>query len=418
MTVLSTSLLAILLVSPQDDFHSLFVKGLKALNDRDLPAAQTSLLAASRLQPSNPRVQVALAQTYWRLRKTALAAAAAQRAERLGVDDPVTLRALATFYSEERNFARAGDIEARCAMKDRQDQAAIARGMIDYLQAHQPRKAIALALAVSGWEERADIRNLLGKAYEADGQILKTLPELQAAIRLSPDDESYWFDLMQTLLNHYNFEAASQVGEESRKGFPGSAQIALATGVAYYGQSRSSAAVEEFLDSIALDPANEQPYFFLSRLLNEAHDQLPAIAQRFTEYEATHPESYLGWFLHAKVLIAEGNEPEPAESLLKKSISLDGKYWESHYLLGILLTNRSALVDAEREFRRSTELNPRDPATHYRLFRALAALGKTQEAEAELALQRKVSAEYQADFNRKTGEIKRLEFKRSEAPGK
>ncbi len=233
-------LLLLLLFSPQADFQSQFIRGLRALNDRDLATARASLLAASKLDPANPRVQVALAQTYWRLKQPALAAAAALKAEKLGASDPVTLRSLALFYSQQRNFSKAGDIEALCAAQDPQDPAASTRAMADYLEASQPKKAIDAALAAPGWEERADLRNLLGKAYEADGQILKTIPELQAAIRLAPGNESHYFDLMQVLLNHYNFEAAIEVGEAGRKRFPRSGQIALATGVAYYGQNLQS----------------------------------------------------------------------------------------------------------------------------------------------------------------------------------
>jgi tetratricopeptide (TPR) repeat protein len=410
------TLVLFLLFSPQADFRTEFVKGLKALNGQDLATARESLTAAARMQPANARVQVALAQTYWRLKQPVLATAAAQKAEKLGARDPVTLRALAAFYAEGKDFSKAGDMEARCAAEDPGDPDAALRSMTDYMEASEPKKAIALAVSLPGWENRAGIRNLLGKAYEADGQILKTLPELQTAIRLKPDDESYYFDLIQTLLNHYNFEAAAQTCEVGRKRFPRSAQMALAAGVAYYGQNRQSDAIQAFLDSVDLDPAPEQPYFFLSRLLNEARDKRPAIERRFVEYEAAHPDSYLGWFLHAKALMAELREPAQAEALLKKSISLDGRFWESHYLLGVLLGNRRAFGEAEKELRVATELNPRDPAPHYRLFRALAAEGKTREAEAELATQRKVSAEYQADLNRSVGEVKRLDLSPSSEP--
>ena len=378
MTQFFAASFALFLFSVQTDFESQFVSGLRALNDQNLPAAEASLQAASRLQPANPRVWVALAQTWWKLRKPELAAEAARKAETFGVKDPATLRSLAIFYSEQKNFAKAGDMEAKCAALDSQDPSAAARSMIDYLQAEQPRKAIDLALATPGREGRADIRNLLGKAYEADGQILKTIPELQEAIRLRPAEESYFFDLMQVLLNHFNFEAAIQVGEAARQRFPGSAQMALATGVAYYGQNLTDAAIDAFLATIDLDPQVEQPYRFLARLLNQAHDKLPAIAQRFVSYQETNPRSDLGYFLHAKALIAQSSGLDQAESLLRQSIAIDGKYWESHYNLGILLMNKGAIAEAEKELRRSTELNPADPATHYRLFRALAALGRTQ----------------------------------------
>jgi tetratricopeptide (TPR) repeat protein len=402
--------LALFLLAAQTDFEAQFLTGLKALNEHNLAVAETSLQAASRLRPANSRVWVALAQTWWKLRKTALAAEAARKAETLGANDPTTLRSLAIFYSEQKKFAKAGDLEARCAALDSQDPSAATRSMLDYLQAEQPKKAIAIALATPGWETRADIRNLLGKAYEADGQILKTIPELQEAIRLKPGEESYFFDLMQVLLQHFNFEAAIQAGEAGRKMFPNSAQIALATGVAYYGQNQSGAAIDAFLATIDLDPQVEQPYLFLARLINQAHDRLPAITQRFAKYQQANPRSDLGYFLHAKALTAQASGLEEAESLLRQSIALNGKYWESHYDLGILLMNKGAIEEAEKEFRRSTELNAANPAVHYRLFRALAALGRTREAEAELAVQRKVAAEFEANRSLSLGGVKTLDI--------
>ena len=413
MTPLFTALLALWLIPADGDFQAQYVSGLKALNQQDLPGAKAGLEAANQLQPDNPRVWVALAQTYWRLKETNLAAQAASNAEKFGAEDPVTLRALALFYSEQDEFLKAGDIEASCAAKDSQDRSAVTRAMLDYLRAAQPKKAIDLALATAGWEARADIRNLLGKAYEADGQILKTLPELREAVVLKPDDESYYFDLLQALLSHYNFEAAVGFAEAGRKRFPGSAQIALAAGVAYYGAkgaNQTSAAIDAFLQTIALDPTVEQPYFFLARLLKDAHDKLPIVTQRFVEYQERNPGSYLGYFLHAKALMTASRDPEQAESLLRQSIALNGEFWESHYNLGLLLVKRDALAEAEKEFRRSTELNPGDPVAHYHLFRVLAGLGKDEEAQAELAVQRRVSAEQDAYLTEHAGNVKRLDI--------
>lgn len=415
---MSAALLTLLLLFAQDDFQSTYVKGLRALNDLDLPAAKSSLQAASRIQPANPRVWIALAQTFLRLNETAQANDAALRAEKFGAEDPVILRLLAIFYSEENKFDRAGDFEVRCAREDKQDLQAPPRAMADYLQADQPRKAIDLALATPGWEQRAEIRNLLGKAYEADGEILKTIPELSEAIRLKPAEESYYFDLIQVLLAHYNFDIAIQSGETARQRFPTSAPIALLLGVAYYGGNQPDAAIDGFLRAIALAPTDERPYLFLARLIGQARDKLPPITQRFVEYQTNNPSSYLGYFLHAKALNAEFKDPEEAETLLRKSVELRGDYWESHYELGILLAKRGALEDAEKELQRATELNPKDPAPHYRLFRVLAGLGKTREAEAELAVQRKVSAESQAELNREVGAIKRLDIQVLTAPPK
>ncbi|MDP9170457.1 MAG: tetratricopeptide repeat protein [Acidobacteriota bacterium] len=404
---MTAALLALLLFSPQADFQTQFVRGLQELNSQNLPAARADLRASSERQPANPRVWIALAQTYRKLKEPALAVEAAAKAEKFGADDAVTLHSLAIFYSEQGSFAKAGDMEARYAAKD---PAAVTRAMAHYLAAGQPRKAIDLALATPAWEQRADLRNLLGKAYEADGQILKTIPELREAVQLNPGEESYYFDLMQVLFTHYNFDVAIQIGEIARRRFPRSAQLALATGVAYYGGNRPGDAVTAFLETIALDPTIEQPYLFLSSTLNSAPDKVPEITARFADFEQRNPKSYLGYFLHAKGLSAQLIEPALAETLLRKSIALNGRFWEAHYNLGILLSKRGAMPEAEREFRRATELNPKDSSAHYHLFRALAALGRTKEAEAELAVQRRVSAEADAELNRRLTGLQRLQI--------
>jgi Flp pilus assembly protein TadD len=154
---------------------------------------------------------------------------------------------------------------------------------------------------------------------------------------------------------------------------------------------------------------SEQPYLFLVRLLNDAPDKLPLITQRFVEYQEKNPRNYLGYYLHAKALIAV-SEPEQAESLLRQSIALNAKFWESHYELGLLVQKKGDLVEAEKEFRRSTELNPSDPVGHYHLFRVLAGLGKTQQAQAELAVQRRVSAEQEKYLEQNPGKVKRLQL--------
>ncbi len=117
--------------------------------------------------------------------------------------------------------------------------------------------------------------------------------------------------------------------------------------------------------------------------------------------------------MYAKALNAQFKEPEQAEMLLRKSISLNGEYWESHYELAILLEKKHALVEAEKEFRRTTELNPKEPSPHYRLCRVLAKLGKTKEAQDEAAALQKATEEYREDLNRRLATVEHVAL----APG-
>jgi tetratricopeptide (TPR) repeat protein len=345
---LITAVLALLLLVSQDDFQAQFANALKALHEQNFNAARVGLEAASHLHPADPHVWVALAETYWKLGNSELAGDAAAKAEKLGSGDPITRRALAIFYSEQ------------------------------------------------------------AKVYEANGQSPKAIQELQAAIRLKPEEESYYFEVIQILLRHYDFKGAIQQSEAALKKFPKSAQLTLAAGVAYYGQDEAEQAIGKFLQTIALDPSVDQPYIFLARVINRARTYLPVLTQRFTQYQEKNPQSYLGYFMHAKALDAQFKEPELAENLLRKSISLNGDYWESHYELAVLLEKRRAIEEAEKEFRRATELNPKEPSPHYRLCRVLARLGRTQEAQAESTEYQRVSEAYSEDLHRRLATVERL----------
>ena len=90
-------------------------RGLLALSGNDLAQARQSLENASRAKPDNAIVWAALAQTYLRVHETALANEAAGRAARLAPADSPVQHALAMFYSETGDFAKAANAETKYA---------------------------------------------------------------------------------------------------------------------------------------------------------------------------------------------------------------------------------------------------------------------------------------------------------------
>ena len=87
-------------------FETSLHDGLIALNQNNLPLAESRLEAASQLEPRNPQVWLALAQTYWKQHDTARAESAARNAEQYA-STPTTLHALAVFYAEKSDPAKA-----------------------------------------------------------------------------------------------------------------------------------------------------------------------------------------------------------------------------------------------------------------------------------------------------------------------
>ena len=303
------------------------------MNSGKLADARISLESASREAPTNPQVCLALTQLYARSREEKL-----------------------------RNLTAAHCVE--------------------------------LAHSVPDWLAQGAIHDYLGKVYLANAEFPHALSEYREAIRLSPYEESYRFDVAQALLGHEEFSDAADALEAARIVFDKSAQIELALGVAYYGQRRFPEAVNCFLRTIELAPDVVQPYVFLGKMIDQAGDRLPEVQQRFREFQKSNPGSYLGYLLLAKSLGA-GAAPE---SLLRKSIELKKDLWESHYELGVQLETRHAFAEAAQELERSEQLNPDEAQTHYHLARVYDRLSRPEaaarerEAHARLTLHEKITA--------------------------
>jgi len=398
------------------NFDAHFRLGLVALNAQDLSTAVTSLNRASQLRSDHAQVWLALAQAQRRMKNKPQAAEAAVKAESLAANDPVMLHGLALFHSETGNWAKAASLESRYAAVASGDRDAVVRAVSFYLQAGQPKPAIELAGKALAKEKRADLHNLLGKAYEADGQFDNTIVELQKAIQLAPREEAYVFDLAYVLLVHQNFDVAIQLLEPARKIFTRSAQLELALGIANYGQRKFAEAIDAFLRTAELAPKIEQPYVFLGRIISHAEGRLGEITERFASFARANPRNYLGHFLHAKGLIAQmGHAPsvelaDQAERLLKKSISLNPTFWESEFELGVLLEGKRDFSAAARHLERAIQLSPKTPPPHYRLARVYDRLGKTEAAQAERVQHEKLTAEEWTAIERHAAGLKRLEL--------
>jgi len=259
-----------------------------------------------------------------------------------------------------------------------------------YRKLHQPDRAQAAARKAEALTSDAAILRGLAIYYSEAADFSKSADLLRAAIRRSPDTESYYFELAQLYLKQQNFARALEVLDSGRKNFAKSAQLELAAGVAYYGLRRFPEAADAFLRTIALDPGVEQPYVFLGRMLDQAEDRLARITQVFAALAKRNPENYLGSFLYGKALALQ--DAALAEAQLRRSLAQNGEFWESHFELGVLVERRGEYEEASREIRRSIELNPSDPAPHYRLARLYDRLGKADEARAERELHARLTA--------------------------
>lgn len=230
--------------------------------------------------------------------------------------------------------------------------------------------------------DTAQAHERLAKTYETSGQLDKAAAEYERAIQLSPYEESYYFKAAQMYLLRQQFDPAVQILERGCKTFDKSAQLALALGVAYYGERRFDQAATAFLRTIDIDPDVEQPYLFLTRMLDQAGDRMPEILPRFKRWAAANPNNAMAQFAYAKAQLASGDQ-QAGEKLLRDSIALKGGQWESHYELGVLLERQRRFAEAAAELERATAINADQADAHYHLSRVYDRLGQSDKAAAE-----------------------------------
>jgi Flp pilus assembly protein TadD len=324
------TLFLLLLVPDPKQAASLLKQGLTALQNGQLAQAQSALEEASKADPNNAYVWSSLAETYLRQKKRQQASAAAITAEKLASGHPVVCHALAMYYSESGDFARA------------------------------------FALAQTAEKQQSSPANR----------------DLFAQIA---------FNYAQLLLRQQDFTRAVDVLSSAMQANPRNAQLTLALGVARYGQRRFEDSVVAFLKVIQIDPTIEQPYIFLGRILDQAGAHLGEITKAYESWASRDPQNAKGQLLLAKALLASDARNERAESLLRRSISLNPNDWESHYELGVLLANKHQYQQSATELARSIELDPKQSMPHYHLARVYDRLGQPDRAKAERELHERLT---------------------------
>ncbi len=230
-----------------------------------------------------------------------------------------------------------------------------------------------------------------GRAYEAHGDLEKAAAEYDQALQLNPYEETYYFEAAHVRLLRQEFEAAVKILERGCKVFDKSAQLVLALGVAYYGQRRFPEAAGAFLRTIEIAPEVQQPYIFLSKMLDQITDRLPDILPRFQLWASAYPNDALAQFVYAKGLLASGDQAK-AEQLLRTSIRLKGDQWESHYELGVILEKQRKFSEAAGELERSIAINADQADVHYHLSRVYDRLGQADKAAAEREIHKRLTS--------------------------
>jgi tetratricopeptide (TPR) repeat protein len=98
------------------------------------------------------------------------------------------------------------------------------------------------------------------------------------------------------------------------------------------------------------------------------------------------------------------------ESLLRKSIALDGNIPEAHVQLGDLYAGQHQYDKSIPEYVRALELNPNLSDAHYRLGTDYVHVGQKDDAQKEFAVYQKLRAAHLAEVDKERAEVQQFVY--------
>ncbi|WP_348263080.1 tetratricopeptide repeat protein [Telmatobacter sp. DSM 110680] len=223
---------------------------------------------------------------------------------------------------------------------------------------------------------------LLGMAHYGLSQYVEAAPFLKTAADADPQNLPIRLALAHSYLWSKQYSRVLDVYHEILNLDPDSAEADMLAGEALDEMSDTSGAIEMFRKAVKAKPSEPNVHFGLGYLLWSQKQYAEAIPEFQAELanDPNHAQSLL-YIADAKIQM---NQPEDAAQLLEKSVKLDPSMGLAHLDLGILAASDGHNDDALREFLTAEKLTPNDVNVHWRLGRLYRAMGRKEEAKAEL----------------------------------
>ena len=374
-------------LDPDDPVAAYFV-GTRAFRDTDpslKPVVATLLAAGERRRaiPERPFVDLALIRD---LSSTSPAFAPAAYVE-----------AFTAFT--ERRFRDALDLFRTSLARDPLiiDSAAKSPALlagVAALRAKNGTEAISqLEAAVKSAPESSESRRVLGIAYRAVGRLPDSIAQFELAVRLRPDDERARLALGTTLAEAGRLADAERELRDTIRTLPASGSARWELAGLLDKQQRGAEAIRVLEDTAAL-PVVAGRVHLLFRIAETAHayfrDSDRVIAMQ-SEMVRLVPNEWGGHKDLGLAYYRAGREDEAAIELLMAEL-LGHEDGEMLGALGEIHLNAGRFDRAEATLFRAVTLDPMRAQARYVLARTLLRLGRTDEANEQLAVFAKLRA--------------------------
>lgn len=381
----------------------------------DSTKAEAELKVAVQLNPTSAAARTNFGTILLHSGKTALAGEQFRKAQQLDPHDYDANHNLAEFLlqtgkvSEARTFLLAAQALQPNSYDNGYDLA-----MADF-ELGQLDEARQTALNIAQKQNTGEVHNLLAQIDEKEGKFVDAANEYGAAAHLEPSEDNL-FDWGSEMLLHRTYEPAIAIFQDATARYPKSPRLFIGLGLAQYSRGKYDDAVQALLTAADLSPADPRCYLFLSKAYDSSPKLADAVIKAFRRFVELKPDDPHAQFYLA-ISLWKGNRAGDTstdlmevESLLLRSIALDGSLPEAHVQLGDLYSGEHEYEKAIPEYMQAIALNPNLSDAHYRLGTDYVHVGKKDEAQREFAVYQKLRAEHLAEIDKERAEVQQFVY--------
>ena len=267
------------------------------------------------------------------------------------------------------------------------------------LQANHPDEALtesSKALAVVPKNTRA--LNVSARAWMKKSEYAKAADALARATQIYPDIETLYslgICLLQTKdAKNKDKQRAAAVFQQMIQLAGDSGSLHVLFGRAYRDADDMPAAIREFRQAIALDPATPHAHYFLALATFAVNEwqATPEIKAEFAKELEHSPRDYLANYILGFIASSE-RRYDVSDKHLKRSVEVNPDWPEPWLYMGLNAYAQGDMKRAEQTFRKAVELTGADESrsnfqirrAYIDLGRILASSGRTEESAVYLA---------------------------------
>ncbi len=381
--------------------------------------AEDHLKIAVQLKPGSAAARTNLGAALLHSGKAALAGEQFQKALQLDPQSYDANHNLAELFIQNGRVAEARPLLelAHRIQPDSYDNS-YDLAMADF-QLGQLAEAKEVAESIAKKKNTGELQNLLGQIDEKSGKFIDAANEFESAAHIDPSEDNL-FDWGSEMLLHRTYEPAIDIFQHATIRYPQSPRLFIGLGLALYSRGKYDDAVQAFLTAADLNPSDPRCYLFLSKAFDSSPKQAEDVIGRFRRYAELRPQDARAQYYYA-ISLWKGKRSEDSsediamvESLLQKSIALDGNIPEAHMQLGDLYAGQHLYGKSIPEYLRALELNPDLSDAHYRLGTDYVHVGQKDEAQKEFAVYQKLRAAHLAEVDRERAEVQQFVYSERE----